>query len=57
MAKCEDVVIARAGTPIAKLVPLNPPAARPLGLDASPVIIAPDFDAPLPDDVLERFER
>ena len=57
VAKGEDVVIARAGTPIAKLVPLNPPAARPLGLDAGTVIIAPDFDAPLPDDVLESFER
>ena len=57
MAKGEDVVIARAGTPIAKLVPLSPPAARPLGLDAGTVIIAPDFDAPLPDDVIAGFER
>jgi prevent-host-death family protein len=57
VAKGEDVVIARAGTPVAKLVPLNPPAARPLGLDAGTVIVSPDFDAPLPEDVLEAFER
>lgn len=57
VAKGEDVVIARAGTPIAKLVPLTPPAARPLGLDAGTVTIAQDFDAPLPDDVLDGFER
>ena len=57
VAKGEDVVIARAGTPIAKLVPLNQRAARPLGLDAGTVIIASDFDAPLHDDVLESFER
>jgi prevent-host-death family protein len=57
VAKGEDIVIARAGIPIAKLVPLDPPAVRPLGLDAGTVIIAPDFDAPLPEDVLERFER
>jgi prevent-host-death family protein len=57
VAKGEAIVIARAGTPIAKLVPLDPPAARPLGLDAGSVVIAPDFDAPLPDEVLDGFER
>jgi prevent-host-death family protein len=57
VAKGEDIVIARAGTPVAKLVPLNPPSARPLGADAGSVIVAPDFDAPLPDDVLDGFER
>jgi prevent-host-death family protein len=57
VAKGEDIVIARAGTPIAKLVPLTPAAGRPLGLDAGSVRIAPDFDAPLPDDVLDGFER
>jgi prevent-host-death family protein len=57
VAKGEAIVIARAGTPIAKLVALDPPAARPLGLDAGSVVIAPDFDAPLPDEVLDGFER
>ena len=53
-----DVVITRSGRPVARLVPVRPDAgARVLGLDAGGGWIAPDFDAPLPDDVLEGFER
>ena len=53
-----DVVITRSGRPVARLVPVRPDAgARVLGLDAGRGWIAPDFDAPLPDDVLEGFER
>ena len=53
-----DVVITRSGRPVARLVPVRPDAgARVLVLDAGRGWIAPDFDAPLPDDVLEAFER
>ena len=53
-----DVVITRSGRPVARLVPVRPDAgARVLGRDAGRGWIAPDFDAPLPDDVLEGFER
>lgn len=53
-----DVIITRSGRPVARLVPVRPDAgARVLGLDAGRGWIAPDFDAPLPDDVLEAFER
>jgi prevent-host-death family protein len=53
-----DVVITRSGRPVARLVPVRPDAgARVLGLDTGRGWIAPDFDAPLPDDVLEAFER
>lgn len=53
-----DVTITRSGRPVARLVPVRPDAgARVLGLDAGRGWIAPDFDAPLPDDVLEAFER
>ena len=53
-----DVVITRSGRPVARLVPVRPDAgARVLGLDAGRGWIAPDFDAPLPEDVLEAFER
>lgn len=51
----EEVVIARAGKPVARLVPLNAPKLRVLGGDEGKVRIAPDFDAPLPDDVIEPF--
>jgi prevent-host-death family protein len=52
-----EIVIARAGRPVARLVPFARPGKRVLGGDAGLGAIAPDFDAPLPDDVLADFER
>ena len=51
----EEVVISKAGRPIAKIVPFVA-TARTLGTDGGLVTIAPDFDAPLPPDVLAEFE-
>ena len=53
----EEVIIARAGKPVARLVPVKQ-AARPrvLGRDRGRVKIADDFDAPLADDLLASFE-
>lgn len=46
----EDVIIARAGTPVVRLVPFEPARkARQLGLDAGKIVIADDFDAPMPE--------
>jgi prevent-host-death family protein len=54
----EEIVIARGGRPIARLLPFQPPGrARVLGADRDVVRIADDFDAPLPDDLLAEFER
>lgn len=53
----QEVVIARAGRPVARLVPFARPGKRALGEDAGLGTIAPDFDAPLPEDVLADFER
>lgn len=53
----DEITIARAGTPVARLVPIGAACARPLGLDAGRVVVADDFDAPLPADVLADFER
>jgi prevent-host-death family protein len=49
----EEIIIAKAGKPMARLVPLAP-AVRPkkLGLLRGKVGIASDFDAPLPADFL-----
>jgi prevent-host-death family protein len=57
-AKGEEIVIARAGRPVARLVPLGS-AARPRrpGLLKGRIRIRKDFDAPLPEDVLRLFER
>ena len=52
-----DVVIARAGKPIARLTTLKE-EKRPLvfGLLEGEGWIADDFDAPLPDGILAEFE-
>jgi len=52
-----EVVIARAGKPVARLVPLAS-AARPRkpGFLKGSIRIAADFDAPLPADILDAFE-
>jgi prevent-host-death family protein len=55
----EEIVIAKAGKPVAKLVPLTSPHDRPkrrLGILAGVAAIPPDFDAPLPDHVIDAFE-
>jgi prevent-host-death family protein len=57
-AKGEEIVIAKAGKPMAKLVPAAPElkAARKPGQNLLGVTyIADDFDAPLPEDVLQSF--
>lgn len=53
----EEIVIAKAGKPMARLVSLSAPRGprRPGGWQGR-VRIADDFDAPLPDDVVEGFE-
>lgn len=50
----EEVVISKAGVPVARLVPFV--ERRPMGFDAGKVELAPDFDAPLPDSLLDAFE-
>jgi len=47
----EEVVIAKAGKPVARLLPFTPADAAPRkpGIDKGKVIIKPDFDAPLPE--------
>ena len=52
----EEITIAKAGTPVARLVPIATAWKRPLGMDSGKVWIADDFDAPLPDDILADFE-
>lgn len=52
----EEVTIARAGRPVARLVRATPrPTRRVPGSAAGRVQIADDFDAPLPEDLLKEF--
>lgn len=52
-----EITIAKAGKPIARLVPVSPATPkRTLGILRGHIRIAEDFDAPLPADILESFE-
>lgn len=50
-----EIVIAKAGKPMARLVPLRRTERRTPGKGKSRIWIGPDFDAPLPPEVLARF--
>jgi prevent-host-death family protein len=54
----EEIVIANAGRPVARLVPIAPlTTSRQPGTAAGRVFVADEFDAPLPEDLLDEFER
>ncbi|AQV96983.1 antitoxin [Cupriavidus necator] len=56
-ASGEEIVIAKAGKPAARLVPMErAKVVRRFGGLKGKVHIAEDFDAPLPDDVIAAFE-
>jgi prevent-host-death family protein len=56
----QEIVIARAGKPVARLMPLAPqpqhPPKRVLGILAGQLNVPADFDAPLSDADLADFE-
>jgi prevent-host-death family protein len=52
----QEFVIAKAGKPMAKLVALSSSKERKLGLLKGKFTVPDDFDAPLPEDVLDSFE-
>lgn len=49
----EDIVIAQAGVPIARLVPVRSEVKRRMGLDEGAFAVPDDFNAPLLDDELD----
>ena len=56
VAAGEEIVIAKGGRPVARLVPIEAPVTRQLGRDRDLVQIADDFDDPLPESILAEFE-
>ncbi len=54
----EEIIIARAGEPVARLTPLpeHRPAVSPPGSLKGEIWIADDFDAPLSEESLAAFE-
>ena len=54
----EEIVIAKAGTPVAKLVPIHEkPKARVPGSAKGKIWISDDFDAPLPPEIEDSFYK
>jgi prevent-host-death family protein len=52
----EDIIIAKSGKPVARLVPIPKKIVmRQPGSAKGQIIIADDFDDPLPADILEAF--
>jgi prevent-host-death family protein len=52
----EEIIIGRAGVPLARLVALAPPAAsRTPGVWKGQVVMGPDFDDDLPSPLTDAF--
>ena len=54
-ANGEDIVIAKAGRPLVRLVPIAKPDRRICWSMKGKIQISDDFDAPLPDDLARAF--
>lgn len=58
VAAGSEVVIAKAGKPMARLVPLAPHAPpKKFGLLKGRIRVPDDFNQPLPREVLRQFEK
>ena len=56
IADGKEVVIARYGEPVARLVPIRPPADKRVpGSARGKFTVPPEFFEPLPDDILAAF--
>ncbi len=54
----EEVIIAKAGKPVARLVPVvEEKSRRTPGSAKGKIILSDDFNAPLPEKVMEEFEK
>jgi prevent-host-death family protein len=57
VAAGEEVVITRRGEEVASLVPVRGSSPRRFGTDRGRLVVPEDFDAPLPEELLDTFER
>jgi prevent-host-death family protein len=54
----EEIIIAKAGKPTARLVPVEErPERRVPGSASGRIVVDEGFDAPLPEEILETFEQ
>lgn len=55
--KGEEVIILENGYELARVIPSNQPKMpRIAGIDEGKIIFAPDFEDPLPENILRAFE-
>ncbi|WP_227698291.1 type II toxin-antitoxin system Phd/YefM family antitoxin [Pseudomonas chlororaphis] len=50
------ITIAKHGRALARLVPVGKPSGQRIGAMKGKLVLPDDFDAPLPDDLLDAFE-
>ena len=55
VAAGEEIVIAKSGTPLAEMIPYLRKKRRP-GIWEGKLQLDPDFDVPLPTELLDAFE-
>jgi len=54
----EEIIICKAGKPIARLTPMNDALVKRIpGSAKGEVLVAEDFDAPLPESIMTSFEQ
>lgn len=57
VARGEEIIIAKSGNPVARLIPYTTQKRkRQFGKDRGLFQVADDFDAPLPEEVIDSFE-
>ena len=57
VCKGEEIILAKAGKPCARLVPLEPPARRTPGLLKGKFKLGKEFFEPLPDEELAAWYK
>ncbi len=56
VASGEEIIIAKSGRPVARLLPVERKPQRVPGTHKDVILISDDFDEPLPKELLEPFE-
>jgi prevent-host-death family protein len=53
----EEIILEKAGEPIARVVPIKKREKRILGKERGKIWMSDDFDEPLPGDILSEFYK
>jgi prevent-host-death family protein len=56
VASGEEIIIAKSGRPIARLLPIQQMPHRVAGTHKDVIRVSDDFDEPLPNELLDAFE-